>query len=201
MTASYRSRNIANVKRFGKAFVVGCSVLLLSTPLLAQAPKSNAPAPVPTQQKPAQPNPAQPNPAQPNPAQPNPAQPNPAQPAVVRPADVMVPSDYVIGADDVLGIVYWRDKEMSTDARVRPDGRIAIPLINEVMASGLTPEQLQKKITEESKKYMEDASITIVVKEINSLKVFITGEVGKPGPYPLTSATTVIQLISLAGEE
>ena len=189
MTASYRSRNIANVKRFGKAFVVGCSVLLLSTPLLAQAPKSNAPAPVPTQQKPAQP----------NPAQPNPAQPNPAQPAVVRPADVMVPSDYVIGADDVLGIVYWRDKEMSTDARVRPDGRIAIPLINEVMASGLTPEQLQKKITEESKKYMEDASITIVVKEINSLKVFITGEVGKPGPYPLTSATTVIQLISLAG--
>src|SRR6188508_1638436 len=130
MTASYRSRNIANVKRFGKAFVVGCSVLLLSTPLLAQAPKSNAPAPVPTQQKPAQP-----NPAQPNPAQPNPAQPNPAQPAVVRPADVMVPSDYVVGADDVLGIVYWRDKEMSTDARVRPDGRIAIPLINEVMAS------------------------------------------------------------------
>lgn len=109
------------------------------------------------------------------------------------------PSTYVIGPDDVLAIVYWRDKEMSTEARVRPDGRIAIPLINEVLAAGLTPEALQQKITEESTKFMEDASITVVVKEINSLKVFITGEVNKPGPYPLTSATTVIQLISQAG--
>lgn len=111
----------------------------------------------------------------------------------------MVPRDYVIGTDDLLGIVYWRDKEMSTDARVRPDGRISLPLINEVVAAGLTPEELQKKITEESRKYVEDASITIVVREINSLKVFITGEVNKPGPYPITSATTVMQLISLAG--
>ena len=107
--------------------------------------------------------------------------------------------DYVIGTDDLLGIVYWKDKDMSTDAQVRPDGRISLPLINEVQAAGLTPEQLQKKITEESKKFMEDASITVVVREINSLKVFITGEVNKPGPYPLTSATTVMQLISLAG--
>jgi len=88
---------------------------------------------------------------------------------------------------------------MSTDARVRPDGRISLPLINEVVAAGLTPEELQKRVTEESAKYMEDASITIVVREINSLKVFITGEVTKPGTYPITSATTVMQLISLAG--
>ena len=105
----------------------------------------------------------------------------------------------MIGPDDVLSIVYWRDKEMSSEVRVRPDGRIALPLINEVVAAGLTPEALQQKITEESTKFMEDASITVVVKEINSLKVFITGEVNKPGPYPLTSATTVIQLISQAG--
>ena len=110
-----------------------------------------------------------------------------------------MPRNYVIGPDDVLGIVYWRDKEMSTDARVRPDGRIALPLINEVHAAGLTPEELQKRITDESKKYVEDASITIVVREINSRKVFITGQVNKPGVYPLTSTTTVIQLISLAG--
>jgi polysaccharide export outer membrane protein len=115
-------------------------------------------------------------------------------PAVVRPADVAVPGNYVIGTDDLLGIVYWRDKEMSTDARVRPDGRISLPLINEVQAAGLTPEALQKKITEESAKHMEDASITIVVREIHSLKVFITGEVNKPGPYPITSVTTVMQL-------
>ena len=72
-------------------------------------------------------------------------------------------------------------------------------MINEVQAAGLTPEELQKKITQESAKFMEDASITIVVREIHSLKVFITGEVTKPGPYPLTSVTTVMQLISLAG--
>ena len=105
----------------------------------------------------------------------------------------------MIGTDDVLSIVYWKDKDMSADAQVRPDGRIALPLINEVQAAGLTPEQLHKKITEESKKYMEDANITVVVREINSRKVFITGEVNKPGPYPLTSATTVMQLISMAG--
>lgn len=126
----------------------------------------------------------------------------PAEAAAVaapRPTDPAVPPGYVIGADDVLSIVYWKDKDMSADAKVRPDGRIALPLINEVHAAGLTPEQLHKKLTEESKKYMEDANITVVVREINSRRAFITGEVNKPGPYPLTSPTTVMQLISLAG--
>ena len=136
-------------------------------------------------------------------AQTPPQQPPPTSaatpPAVMRPATLAVPGNYVIGTDDLLGIVYWKDKDMSTDARVRPDGRISLPLINEVVAAGLTPEELQKRVTEESAKYMEDASITIVVREINSLKVFITGEVTKPGTYPITSATTVMQLISLAG--
>jgi len=125
-------------------------------------------------------------------AQTPPQQPPPTSaatpPAVMRPANLAVPGNYVIGTDD-----------LSTDARVRPDGRISLPLINEVVAAGLTPEELQKRVTEESAKYMEDASITIVVREINSLKVFITGEVTKPGTYPITSATTVMQLISLAG--
>jgi polysaccharide biosynthesis/export protein len=119
--------------------------------------------------------------------------------AAPRPTDPVVPAGYVIGTDDVLSIVYWKDKDMSADAKVRPDGRIALPLINEVQASGLTPEQLQKKLTEESKKYREDANITVVVREINSRKAFITGEVNKPGPYPLTAPTTVMQLISMAG--
>jgi polysaccharide export outer membrane protein len=129
-------------------------------------------------------------------------QPAPAAAAAgtaARAGDPALPPGYVIGTDDVLSIVYWKDKDMSADAKVRPDGRIALPLINEVQVAGLTPEQLQKRLTEESKKYMEDASITVVVREINSRKVFITGEVNKPGPYPLTSATTVMQLISMAG--
>lgn len=119
--------------------------------------------------------------------------------AAPRPTDPVLPPGYVIGTDDVLSIVYWKDKDMSADAKVRPDGRIALPLINEVQAAGLTPEQLHRKLTEESKKYMEDANITVVVREINSRKAFITGEVNKPGPYPLTAPTTVMQLISMAG--
>lgn len=118
---------------------------------------------------------------------------------VPRATDPVVPPGYVIGPDDVLSIVYWKDKDMSSEAQVRPDGRIALPLINEVQAAGLTPEQLREKLTEESKKYMEDANITVVVRQINSRKAFITGEVNKPGPYPLTSPTTVMQLISMAG--
>src|SRR5688572_2414289 len=116
-----------------------------------------------------------------------------------RPTDPVLPPGYLIGTDDVLSIMFWKDKDMSSEAQVRPDGRIALPLINEVQAAGLTPEQLREKITEESKKYMEDANITIVVRQINSRKAFITGEVNKPGPYPLVSPTSVMQLISMAG--
>src|SRR5687768_10642132 len=64
-----------------------------------------------------------------------------------RPTDPVVPPGYVIGTDDVLSIVYWKDKDMSSEAQVRPDGRIALPLINEVHAAGLTPEQLREKLT------------------------------------------------------
>jgi polysaccharide export outer membrane protein len=116
-----------------------------------------------------------------------------------RATDPVVPAGYLIGTDDVLSIVFWKDKDMSAEAQVRPDGRIALPLINEVQAAGLTPEQLRERITEESKKFMEDASVTVVVRQINSRKAFITGEIYKPGTYPLTSPTTVMQLIAMAG--
>jgi polysaccharide export outer membrane protein len=119
--------------------------------------------------------------------------------ASARAADVVIPAGYVIGPDDVLSIVYWKDKDMSSESQVRPDGKISLPLINEITAAGLTPEELRQKITEESKRFMEDASITVVVRQINSRKVFITGEVSKPGPYPLTAPTSVMQLIAMAG--
>lgn len=119
--------------------------------------------------------------------------------AAVGTSDPVLPLDYVIGTDDVLSIVYWKDKDMSADAQVRPDGKIALPLINEVTAAGLTPDQLREKLTEESRKFMEDANITVVVRQINSRRVFVTGEINKPGPYPLTAATSVMQLIAMAG--
>ena len=123
--------------------------------------------------------------------------PPPATAAV--PVGIKPPDDYVIGADDVLTVLFWRDKDMSSDAIVRPDGKITLPLINEVQAAGLTPDQLRERVVVEAGRFIEDPSPTIIVKTINSRKVFITGEVEKPGPYMLTAPTTVMQLIATAG--
>jgi polysaccharide export outer membrane protein len=124
----------------------------------------------------------------------------PGPASVVTPAPALVvPSDYIIGPDDILSVVYWRDKEMSADVVVRPDGRITLPLVSDVVAAGLTPEQLRDRIREVATKYVEEPNVTVVVKQINSRKVFISGMVGKPGAYPLSGAITVLQLLSIAG--
>ena len=117
----------------------------------------------------------------------------------VVPAETVVPADYVIGADDILTVVFWREKELSGDVAVRPDGRISLPLLNDVAAAGLTPDQLRLRLTEAASKLLEEPTVTVIVKQINSRKVFITGQVGKPGPYPLGGPTTVMQLIAMAG--
>jgi polysaccharide export outer membrane protein len=109
------------------------------------------------------------------------------------------PPDYVIGPADVLSIVFWRDKEMSADVIVRPDGRISLPVIGEIRAAGLTPEQLRSRITEAAGKYLEEPDATVGVKEIRSRNVFITGNVAKPAAYPLNGEMTVLQLIAVAG--
>ena len=134
------------------------------------------------------------------PSQQNAARPaTPAASLTVVPKGVDTPPDYVIGPDDVLSIVFWRDKDMSDDVAVRPDGKISLPLLNEMQAAGLTPEQLRVALTTAANKFVEDPAITVVVKAINSRKVFITGMVAKPGPYSLTGPTTVLQLIATAG--
>ncbi len=109
------------------------------------------------------------------------------------------PADYIIGPEDVLSVVYWRDKDMTGDVAVRSDGKISLPLLNDVQAAGLTPTQLRDWLVEASKEYFEDPAVSVGVKQMNSRKVFITGEVYKPGPYPLVGPTTVLELISLAG--
>ncbi len=112
---------------------------------------------------------------------------------------VDAPDGFVIGPDDVLTIVFWRDKEMTTQVTVSPDGTISLPLLNEVQAAGLTPADLRAHLATESKRFFENPNVTVVVNQINSRKVFITGQVAKPGPYSLTTAMTVLQLISMAG--
>jgi polysaccharide export outer membrane protein len=119
--------------------------------------------------------------------------------APVLPAGVTPPAGYVIGPDDQLSIVYWREKDMSADVVVRPDGLISLPLLNDVQASGLTPDQLRQTIAKGAAKFIEDPTVSVVVKAINSRKVFITGQVAKAGPYPLAAPTTVLQLIATAG--
>jgi polysaccharide export outer membrane protein len=113
--------------------------------------------------------------------------------------ETIAPQGYVIGPDDVLTIVFWREKDLSGDVAVRPDGRISLPLINEINAAGLTPEQLRIALTKAADQYVEEPTVTVMVKVINSRKVFITGQVAKPAPYPLIGPTTVLQLITIAG--
>ena len=181
-------------------------------PTPAAKPAEKKPEAKPAPAKADQPKPAQAPPAaagQAKPTQTTPAgtagQPTPTAAAAtsaavpVVPGAVTPPPGYLIGPDDVLSIVFWKDKDMTSDVQVRPDGKISISLINEVMAAGLTPDQLREHLTEESKKYLDDANITVVVKQINSRKVYITGQIAKQGPYTLSGPTTVMQLISMAG--
>jgi polysaccharide export outer membrane protein len=110
-----------------------------------------------------------------------------------------VPPGYVIGPDDVLEVSFWKDADLSREVVVRPDGKIALPLLNDVQAAGLTPEQLRDAVLQEAKRFVEDPNPSVVVKAINSRKVFITGQVAKPGAYPLNGEMSVMQLIALAG--
>jgi polysaccharide export outer membrane protein len=114
-------------------------------------------------------------------------------------SNVTPPPDYVIGPDDVLTIVFWREKELSSDVAVRPDGKISLPLLNDISASGLTPEELRVTLTEQAAQFIAEPTVTVVVKTINSRKVYITGNISKPGYYPLGGPTTVLQLIATAG--
>jgi polysaccharide export outer membrane protein len=115
------------------------------------------------------------------------------------PAGVTPPPGFTIGPDDVLLVMFWREKDLSAEVAVRPDGKITLPLLNDVQAAGLTTDQLRERLMEAANKFVEDPSVTVAVKQINSRKVYITGQVGKPGTYPLTGPTTVLQLIAVAG--
>ena len=108
-------------------------------------------------------------------------------------------SDYVIGADDTLHISVWKEPDLSETLPVRPDGKISMPLLNDVPAAGLTPLQLKDSITEKLKKYIADPRVTVVVTAMNSRRIFVTGEVVHSGPMPLLPHMTMLQALSQAG--
>jgi len=106
---------------------------------------------------------------------------------------------YVIGPEDILFIRVWREAEFTSQYGVRPDGKITVPLIKDVQASGLTPDKLGENLTQQLGEYLNKPEITVSVIQVNSKKFFITGEVNRPGQFPLVTPITIFDAISGAG--
>lgn len=107
--------------------------------------------------------------------------------------------DYVIGSDDTLHISVWKEPDLSETLPVRPDGKISMPLLNDITAAGLTPLELKDSITDKLKKYISDPRVTVVVTAMNSRRIFVTGEVNHTGPISLLPHMTVLQALAQAG--
>jgi polysaccharide biosynthesis/export protein len=107
--------------------------------------------------------------------------------------------EYVIGPDDVLHVAVWKETDLSATLPVRPDGKISLPLLDDVQAAGLTPKQLADSITVKLKKYVADPRVTVVVTAINSKRIYMVGEVLHTGAMPMLPNMTVLQALSSAG--
>jgi polysaccharide export outer membrane protein len=110
-----------------------------------------------------------------------------------------IPADYVIGADDTLHVSVWKEADMTVTLPVRPDGKISMPLLDDVQAAGLTPMQLAASIKEKLKKYIADPRVTVVVTAMNSQRIYVLGEVTHTGSMALLPHMTVLQALSSAG--
>jgi len=106
---------------------------------------------------------------------------------------------FVIGNDDVLSINVWKEPDVSRSIPVRSDGKISLPLVGEVQATGRTPLQLEQEITSKLRNYIAEPEVTVMVQQINSEKFNILGQVEKPGSYSLTNGATVLDAIAAAG--
>jgi len=107
--------------------------------------------------------------------------------------------DYLIGPEDVLDIAVWNTAEITRTVPVRPDGKISLPLVNDVQAAGLTPMQLRQTLMTALAPYMPSPTVSVIVREIHSFKVTVIGEVKTPGRYELKSRSTVLDLLAMAG--
>ncbi len=114
-------------------------------------------------------------------------------------APVQPPIGYRVGLDDELTISVWHEPEFSQGVVVRPDGMITMPLLNDIKVVGLTTEELQAILTEKLKTFVNDPQVTVIVRNIKSLRVSLVGYVGKQGIYPLTGGLTVVDLLAEAG--
>jgi polysaccharide biosynthesis/export protein len=106
---------------------------------------------------------------------------------------------YIIGPEDVLDINVWKEPDMTRIVPVRPDGKISLPLINDVQAAGSTPQQLAGAVKEKLRKFLTDPQVTVIVTQINSQRIYVMGEVLRAGAFPLIPGMTVLQALANAG--
>jgi polysaccharide biosynthesis/export protein len=118
--------------------------------------------------------------------------------AANEPASVAGP-DYIIGADDVLHVSVWKEPDLTNTLPVRPDGKISLPLLNDVQAAGMTPMQLASSLTEKLKKFLADPRVTVVVTQMNSQRIYVMGEVLHPGSMTLLPNMSMLQALASAG--
>ena len=110
-----------------------------------------------------------------------------------------VSKEFLLGPEDVLEVTVWRNQDLSRTVVVRPDGKISLPLIGDVPASGLSSSQVAAKIASRLTEFKENPNVSVSIKEVNSYFIYVLGEVLKPGKYPIKSYATVLQGVSLAG--
>lgn len=108
-------------------------------------------------------------------------------------------SDYILGAEDVVEVLVWKNADLSRTVFIRPDGKISLPLIGDVQAAGLTPNELRDSIKVLLRRYKKTPEVSVIIKEINSFSIFLVGEIATPGKIQLRSDTTLLQAITLAG--
>jgi polysaccharide export outer membrane protein len=123
----------------------------------------------------------------------------PSEPTKVTSPETLPEAEYKIGSDDVLTINVWKEPELSRDVPVRPDGKISLPLIGDMVASGRTPAELQTSIRDQLSRFVSHPEVTVIVKEVKSHRFNIVGEVERPGSYALSTPMTVLDGIAIAG--
>jgi polysaccharide export outer membrane protein len=123
---------------------------------------------------------------------------NTSSPSVVEKAIVDNSKDYRIGPEDVLDISVWKSPELSRLVPVRPDGKVSLPLVNDIQAAGLTPNDLREQLTARLAEFISEPEVAVIVREVRSIKVAVVGSVKTPGRHELKSAATVLELLALA---
>jgi polysaccharide export outer membrane protein len=178
---------------------LGFALIVCAGALWAQEPAATEgkqpPANPATSPAPAQPASPQATTANEQPAMAAAAEASPSAGSATKPHD----NSFIIGNTDLLSINVWKEPDVSRSLPVRSDGRISLPLVGEVQAAGKTPLQLERDITSKLQHFITDPQVTVMVQQINSEKFNILGQVAKPGAYPLTIPTTILDAIALAG--